>query len=557
MNLTLKDIPTKLWLTKVDIAIGLVLSTFLINLLQLVFPIAILQVYDRVIPNDSYETLIVLCTIIISSLLLELVLRIGRSYVSSWAAARYAYNVGGYCFNKIKNADLLDFDKTSPGVYLERYNSVHAMKNYLCGKNLEIIIDFPFSCVYVILLGFINYYLLLIPLAMIGVLGISTYKSSKRSRDHFHKKQFSNQVKSKFLIEMFSGIHTIKALGMEEQILRRYERLQKQNIKNQYDFVKHVGESGRNYNFISQMGLILVASIGAILVINQKLSAGELAASILVSGRVMQAVTKLLSFYGNIDRFESLKEDLDSILTLKPEQEKTGKKLKDFKGNVELREVCFHHEGDDEHGLKSVSMKVSQGEMVALHGGGHSYKSTLLAIISGLIKPHSGQLLLDGEDSSDVDIYSIRENISLIQQEERIFKGTILENLTLFRNAEYGEKAKKMAHLLGLDRVINSMSKGYDTLIGATTIDMLSKGNEQQIFLIRSLVSSPKVILFDEANTAMDITTDNLLKQYLEQLKGQCTIIMVTHRPSLLKLADRHIMLDKGATSDHDWRPQW
>lgn len=431
------------------------------------------------------------------------------------------------------------------------------MKTFLCGKNLEIIIDFPFSCVYVILLGFINSYLLLIPLSMIIILAVSTYASSQKSKEHFHKQQFSKQVKSKFLIEMFSGIHTIKALGMEEQILRRYERLQKNNIMNQYDFVKHVGEAGRNYNFVSQLGLVLVATVGALLVINQKLSAGELAASILVSGRVMQAVTKLLSFYSNLDRFESLKEDLDEILKLKPEQKKPGKKLLDYQGVIELKDVSFHHENDDEHGLKKASFKIDAGEMVALHGAGHSYKSTLLEIISGLIKPHSGDIFFDSTSSTDLDIYSIRENVALIQQEERIFKGTILENLTLFRNAEYGDKAKEMASFLGLDRVINSMAKGYDTLIGATTIDMLSKGNEQQIFLIRNLVSSPKVILFDEANTAMDIATDNLLKSYLEKLKGESTIIMVTHRPSLLKLADRHLMLSEGHVWGYDWRPQW
>ena len=188
------------------------------------------------------------------------------------------------------------------------------------------------------------------------------------------------------------------------------------------------------------------------------------------------------------------------------------------------------------------------------HGSGFSGKSTLLLLLMDLYKIEEGKMTVDGIDVRDIDLESYRRKIAYMNDHGELFNGTIIDNLTMFEKDKYGVQAKQIARAIGLHDVIEAMPNAYNTEVGTGTIDLLSKGHKQQILLVRALIGDPKVLLFDEANLALDIESDVKLRKYLMSKKGLCTIVLVTHRPSLLEMADRHFKIENCNVVEFKWK---
>lgn len=547
-------LPVSMWLTKMDAVIGLLVSSLFINLLGLAFPIVLLQIYDRIIPNQSKETLVVLILIVLGALLLETILKIMRAYVSSWANARFTYNVDKLLFNKLMYSNLSDFDEQTSGVHLEKFNNAESIREFYCGQNLVMIVDLPFLIIYLGLMFAINMYMAAVPVVMIVCMIVFSGTSQPLTKKRLEDKSQLSEVKSKFLIEMISGIHTIKSMAMEEQFLRRYERLHERELNQNYELIQRLSQNQRMSALFSQLVVIFTAAMGGYLVVNQDITVGGLAACIMLSGKVMQPVIKLVSFWEKRQNLEIAKEDLKHILGFEQEYAKDLKTVEHYSGDVELRNVKFKYKEAETETFTSISLKVSTNDVIAIHGESHSGKSTLLALMCTLYKPTDGQILFDGIDMHELDLDDFRRHIAYLPQNGELFNGTIMDNLTIFEHDKYGRKAMELAKAVGLHDVIETMPSGYQTDVGKGTVDLISAGQKQQVLTVRALLEDPKLILFDEANMAMDIESDIKLRKFLLSRKGKCTIIMVTHRPSLLEMADKHYEIKNGKLEKIEWK---
>jgi ATP-binding cassette, subfamily C, bacterial LapB len=547
-------LPVESWLTKQDAILGLVLSSFVINVLGLVFPICVLQFYDRIIPYKSNSTLVAMVVLIVVALIFETVLKILRAYVSSWSGARFTYNIGKVLYSKLIYTDLNDFERHTAGEYLDRFNSAESLREYYCGQNLVMIVDLPFVVVYFALMFVINKYMVIMPILVTVVMLIITYLESNKTFVKLEGKKNITEAKSRFLIETISGIHTIKSLGMEEQFLRRYERLHQNEIKTNYEMIQRTSQSTRAGNLYSQVAVILTVSLGGILVINHGLSVGGLAASILLVGKIMQPITKLVSFVEHKQTIGVAKEDLDFILNFKPEFLPNLNTLEDFKGEIELRNVSFKYPGSDKYLFQNINFRVAPNEVVVIHGGGFSGKTTLMLMICSLFKPTEGTVLIDGMDIKQINLEVLRHKIAFMPDAGELFNGTIMENLTLFEPEKYEAQAIEIAKAIGLHDVVEAMPNSYKTEVGSGTVDLLSKGHKQLVLIVRALIGDPKVILFDEANVALDIDTDVKLRKYLMSKKGKCSMVLVTHRPSLIEMADKHYKLENERLVEFKWK---
>lgn len=547
-------LPVRDWLTKQDAFIGLLLSSFVINILGLVFPICILQFYDRVIPNKSTGTLVVMVLLIVGALILETTLKILRAYVSSWSGARFTFNMGKLLFKKLIYMDLSTFEKHTASEYLDKFNSAESLREYYCGQNLVMIVDLPFVLIYFALMAYINKYMIIMPLLVAMVMFVSTYLYSTKTYTKLGGKKDITEAKSRFLIETISGIHTIKSLGMEEQFLRRYERLHNNEINTNYEMIQRTSQSNRAGNLYSQVAVILTVSLGGVLVINHGLSVGGLAASILLVGKIMQPLTKLISFVERKQTIGIAQDDLRFIMKFEPEYAPGLNKLPDFKGQIDLSDVSFKYSEADSYVFQGVNLHVSPNEVVVIHGEGFTGKTTLMLLICSLFKPSQGSVLLDGVDVKDLDLEVLRRKIAYMPDSGELFNGTILENLTLFEPEKYADQAKEIAKAIGLHEIIEAMPNSYNTEVGSGTVDLLSKGHKQLVLIVRSLIGTPKIILFDEANIALDIDADVKLRKYLISQKGKCSMVLVTHRPSLLEMADKHYKFENGKLVEFKWK---
>jgi ATP-binding cassette subfamily C protein LapB len=462
--------------------------------------------------------------------------------------------MGKRLFDHLLYADLSQFERNTAGTYLDKFNSAESIKEYYCGQNLVMLVDLPFIVIYLGLMFFISPYIALVPTVIIIYMIIAGIHSSNLAFKSLESKTDTSEIKSKFLIEMLAGIHTIKALGMEEQFLRRYERLHQREILGNYELIQRMSESSRSGQLYSQLAVILTVTAGGITVINHLVSVGGLAASILLTGKLMLPVTKLVTYIEKKKQLSIAKDDLEFINSFEPEYAPALQKLHGFTGEVKMENVSFKYPGTEKYIFKDVNLHIMPNETVVIHGPAFSGKSSLILLISSLYKINEGKILIDGVDLKEMDLDDYRHHLAYMSEHGELFNGTILENLTLFEPEKYAAEAKEIAKVLGLHDIIEAMPQAYDTIVGTGTVDLLSKGHKQMILIIRTLIDKPKLILFDEANLALDIDSDIKLRKYLMSLKGKCTLVLATHRPSLIEMADKHYKLSDGKLTEFQWK---
>lgn len=288
--------------------------------------------------------------------------------------------------------------------------------------------------------------------------------------------------------------------------------------------------------------MFAVVGYGSTFVIEGVLTVGGLAACTMLAGRSMQPLQKAVGIWTRFQSISLARERLRDLFRMKPETLDSLPALETVRGDLTLQNVSFNF-GKNRDGeelptvFSNVSLDIPAGSAVGIRGANASGKTSLLMLMNGILKPTTGQVFVDGADISRFDPVSVRRSVAYLPQEGVLFNGTLLENLTMFRT-ELDPVAYDMARLLGLDHVVAHMPMGYDTQVGDGAGESLPRGIKQRVAIARALVDKPRILLFDEANTAMDSAGDAMLKDLLERLKGRVTLILVSQRPSLLELAD-------------------
>lgn len=520
-------------------------ASLFLNVLGLALPMSLLQVYDRILPNKSTGTMVLLLVGVLGALVLESILNFGRSYVTGWVGARFEHKAGCSALERLVMTGIDDFEKEGSGVHLERMNSLATVREFYAGQALLTIIDLPFAVLYLSLVAFMGGELVLVPIVLLVAFGLSAMRVGLKLRDAIQKRMTADDRRFNFIIEVLGGIHSVKAMSMESQMVRRYERLQEACAEGSYNVALRSASALGVSSFFSQATMISVAAAGSIIVINGDMTTGGLAACSLLAGRAMAPLQKALGVWTRFQTFILARERLKNLFTMPEEAPRGLPKLPKVKGRLELRDVSFRFNEKMPWVVENASIAIEEGECIAISGGNGSGKTSLLALMQGAMRPGSGQVFVDGEDVSQFEPQSVRDQIAYLPQSGVLFQGTILQNITMFR-PELEDVAVETAALLGLDEVVSTMALGFDTSVGDGAYDSLPRGIKQRIAIARALVTNPKIVLFDEANTAVDAAGDNFLRVWLERAKGKRTLVLVTHRPSLVKLADRVFDLDRG-----------
>ncbi len=530
----------------------MVIASFFINILSLALPITLLQVYDRILPNSGRSTLFLLMSGVVIALLLEMVLRIVRSYTSGWISARFEHIAGCFSFERLLGTNLPDFEKDGAGVHMERLSALSTLKDFYAGQAVLTFFDLPFAILFLTVIAYLAGFLVLVPLTLITLFALSAYIVGRYLKTALETRMQADDRRFNFIIEVLGSIHTVKALAMETQMMRRYEKLQEGCADAEYDVAQHSSSAMSVGALFSQLSLFCVVGFGSLFVINGELTVGGLAASTLLAGRAMQPLQRAVSIWARFQSIVLARERVQSIFDVEEEANQELADIEKFNGNIELKNVHFAYDHTPAGEiLKGINLEVGQGDAVGITGGNASGKSTLLYTIMGILKPDDGKVLLDGVSTKELNMRHLEGQIAYLPQHGVLFNGTIMENITMFRD-EMVDEAKETATLLGLDTVIAHMPLGYDTPVGDGATDSLPRGIKQRIAIARALISRPQVVLMDEANSSMDSAGDSILRDVLVRLKGHRTLIMVTPRPSMLSLCDRVFNLEEGVLAPRE-----
>jgi ATP-binding cassette subfamily C protein LapB len=512
------------------------IAATLANFLAVTTPMAILQIMDRIVVNRSLQTLALLVLGIVVALMLEELLKLISGHVTGWLGARFEHHANVAALEHIMRVPLPAYQKDEPGAYEEKILAGAQVAEFYGGQTILTLFDLPFVFIFLWLIYVIAGWLVLAPLAVLVVLTVFlVFYFGDWMQDQNEQRVVLDNRRFNFLTEVLGNMGSIKALTMESLMLRRYERLMEANAEQGEKLTR-----ANEYNLIigiafAQVMTVAVVFFGVGAVLDGEISPGSLAACMMLAIRTLMLVRKLLAVWLKFQHFAANQARYNEVMQMPAEEDAGKPAMPPLEHGLELRDIRLRQEGGRVL-FEDLCLAVKAGECIAIQGNSGSGKSTLLALMAGLLKPDSGSCQVDGLPLLSFNADSIPKQIALLPQTSTVLTGTILENMTMF-NESLTYDALRIGEQIGLDQIVAHLKLGYETPLGAT--ESLTEGALQLINVVRATCCQPGVILFDEANTSLDMKGDALVRDYLATLKGKRTLVLVTHRPSLLSLADK------------------
>ena len=534
-------------------------TSIIINVLALAFPLFMLQLYDRILPHQSIDTLLLFGLVVGVAVLLESIIRVVRSSLSSWIAARFEHSAMMALTDRYLAEPLSQFERKGTGAIMEDYKSIATLKYHYSGQTFQQLMDLPFTIIYIFIVLIISPWVGLLLLVGYTIFVFITWKHGQEAPSLSKQQKEGDLRRSNFLNEILKNIHTLKSMTMESMMERRYERLQETCAKLMSRMSYFTEMSAGIGNVFSPVMTILVTALGAFLVINNRMTNGELAACILLGMRSLAPLQRLGGIWTKFQQDSILRDKLAGIIK-KPglplasyedldQEASPNTALSGMKGaGIELSNIHFTFQESKKLIFDELSLKIDAGEFVVITGESGSGRSTLLQIMSGILVPDKGKIALNVDDIQSLNPIELSNRVAYLPQKAVLFDGSLLDNITIF-DSDRIEIALQAAKELGLSDFVAKLPRGWDTPVGDMTADSLSPGYRQRIAIIRALSSSPNVILFDNASSAIDAEGDALLLRFIEAIKGKITLVMVSQRPVFQKLAHRTLHLAEGKIS--------
>jgi ATP-binding cassette, subfamily C, bacterial LapB len=522
------------------------LGTLTINLLSLALPLTILQAYDRILPNGALDTFTLMVLGATVAILLEMLLRMARIGVLGRLTAVFEYRMLTEAIGRILAAPVSTIAQLPAGALLDKVQSIDLLRAYHVGQSRLALIDLPFACLFLCFMFLIGGNIVLAPLLLMLALAPLNLRCVKMEETVTVRRRADEDRRTDLIIEILRGIRTIKLLAAEALMMRRHDRLQQTTVENSYDSLLIANTNQSLTNLFTNLVLVLTVSYGAVLVIDDSISVGALAACTTLAGRAVQPVLRLFALHGQIVVIDTARQRLADVLAIPQESHRTVQPSVQVNGQIELANVSFQYAASDRALFSGLSLIVPTGAICGITGLDLTGKSTLAKLMAGEAAPTSGRILIDEHDLNGPLNAALRSRIALVGQEQALFDGTILDNLAIFRRSGSIEDALKAARLIGLEQDIQRLPNGYETHISDGIAEELPASFAQRIMIARGLGRRPKILILDQANAVLDMRSEHFLRQALVALKGSVTVILITERPSLLRIADSIHVLSQG-----------
>ena len=519
-----------------------VIASFIINLFVLASPLFTMNVYDRVVPNNAVETLWVLALGVSVVYGIDLFLKFVRSYFLEIAGKKSDIIMSSILFERVMDMKFSNKPK-SVGSFASNLKEFDTVRNFFSSASLAAIVDLPFALIFLIVTYFIGSYLVLVPIViMIAILCYTFF-----IKDPLQNAIKASAMKNGILIESLSSLETIKTLGASGHVQWNWEEATGE-IANRSIKSKIITTSITTVtSFLVQLNTIAIIVLGVYMIQDTHLTMGGLIAAVMLSSRAIAPMGQVASLAANFEQTKTAYQSLSKIMQM-PVERPEGKKFvrrNSFEGKIEFKNVSFTYPDTTKGSLDRINFVIQPGEKVGIIGRNGSGKTTLQKIILGLYAPTEGSVLIDGIDINQIDPADLRRNIGYVPQDVVLFKGTVRENIV--QKAPYVDDMQiiKAAKVSGVDEYVNAHPLGFDMPVFERG-DGISGGQRQSIAVARAFLLDSPIILLDEPTNSLDNTVESKLKANLKVNTVNKTMILVTHRTSMLDLVDRLIVMDNG-----------
>ena len=522
-----------------------IIVSLFINLFILATPLFTMNVYDRVLPNNAIETLWALFIGISLVMFFDFILKILRSYFLGVASKRTDTIVSNKIFNHVLNIKI-DSKPASTGQFVSRLQSFETVREFFTSATVAAFVDFPFVIIFVLVIFYIAGPLAYITIATVLISILISWYMQRPLKELIEKSVKEEQIKQTTLIEAVTGLEIIKSVRAQNRMRTNWDQSVNKTVH--YSDKGHFLSQSITYftAFISQFSNIAIVAGGVYLAAEGEITMGAIIAAMILNGRVIAPVSQLVGLIIRFDKTMLSLNNLDEVMKMPVEkEEKDYISRPNLKGRIDLKDVNFAYKEQNHQTLKDINLSIKEGEKVAILGKIGSGKSTLLKLIMNLYEPSSGSVLIDNLDTRQIDPIDLRHAVGCVPQEPFLFMGTIKDNITIGEQYVSDEELIKVSKIAGLDEFLGKHEAGFDLMVGERG-EGLSGGERQSVTLARALISNPNILMLDEPTNAMDRQTEKAFIDKIEKIIHDKTLVVVTHKTSLLQLVQRVIIVENG-----------
>lgn len=522
------------------------LASLLINLLGLMVPLFVMQTYDRVVPNQAVSTLWVLVAGLFIGTAFEMVLRMVRAHLLDQAGKKTDLILSATLFERITGMSMKARPATIGG-FAQSIHDFQGLREFLTAVTLTSIIDLPFVALMLVVVGLLGGWLVVIPLIAFPLAVGFALIIQVRLRDTVEKSLSLGAVRQALLIETLGGLETLKANGAESE--RQYHWEQTNGA------IARLDAHARNLSSLASNGTLFIQQFcgmativaGVYSIIAGNLSVGALVATYMLGSRVLAPLGQIAGLITRYQQAQLTMRTTDALMALPQERQAEQQALEhtSLKGGVAVSHVSFRYPGQTAAALNDVNLTLQPGERIGIVGRSGSGKSTLGRLLMGFYHPDEGQVLLDNLDLRQLDIADLRSQIGYVAHDLPLLAGSLRDNLTLGARHVSDARMLEVAELTGVTELARQHPQGFDRPVGERG-QLLSGGQRQAVLLARALLLEPPILILDEPTSHMDNSSEEQLRQRLLDWVPGKTVLLVTHRTSMLSLVDRLLVLDNG-----------
>ena len=550
-QLTVGDVKENHWLwgtMKIvrDTYRDVIIASLLINIFVLATPLFTMNVYDRVIPNDAKDTLWILSIGVLIVYGIDVVLKFLRTYFLETAGKKTDIIASSLIFERVLDLKMSSMP-SSVGSMANILKEFESIRSFITSSTISLLIDLPFIILFLITIYYIGGVLVVVPIVIILFIIFYTIYAKEKLQNSIKQSYEAASMKNGVLIESLSSIETLKSLGATGYSQWKWEEATSQ-IADKSISSKTISASITTVtSFLLQLNTVAIIIVGTYLIGEKMISMGALIAVVIISSRAIAPMGQVASLLSTFHHTKVSYKALDDIMNM-PVEHPQGKKFvarPEYRGNIEFKNVGFIYPNSDKSTLNNLNFRINEGEHIAIIGKIGSGKSTIHKLLLSLYVPNEGAILVDNIDTKQLDPTELRKNIAYVSQDVLLFNGTVKENIVYRLPHIDDEKIIEAATVSGVMDFINKHPKGFDMPVGERGA-FLSGGQRQSIAIARAILQDYPIVLLDEPTSAMDSSTEaKFIKSIKEYLKGK-TMILVTHKTSLLSLADRVIVMEDG-----------
>lgn len=534
------------------VLIEVFIASLFVQLLGLANPLVTQVIIDKVIIQNGVNTLNVLGFVLIAMAIIEGIITWLRTNLFVDTTNRIDLSLGSEVIDHLLRLPLRYFEKRPVGEISSRINELENIRSFLTGTALTVVLDAIFSVIYIVVMIFYSWLLTIVALATVPLFALLTFIFAPIIRSQTRTKAERNAETQSYLVEVVSGIQTVKAQNIELNSRWQWQQRYGKYISASFDNVLTSNTAGSLSNFLNKLSSLLLLWVGAYLVLQQEITLGELIAFRIIAGYVTSPLLRLIQLWQNFQETALSLERLADILDTPQESELAGRNnipMPAIQGQVKYENVTFSFAKSPNPQLNSVSIEIPKGAFVGVVGQSGAGKSTLTKLIPRLYELDAGRILIDGYDISKVELYSLRQQIGMVLQDTLLFDCTVQENIALTMPDATPEEIVEAAKIACAHDFIMNLPNGYNTRVGERG-SALSGGQRQRMAIARTVLQNPPLLIMDEATSALDYATERQVCSNLQAVFKGRTVLFITHRLATIKNADIILMMSQGKVAE-------